>query len=174
MPSIMKINWQNIREFPIFTQGAHARFLHLQENTMSSCTQIEESPTHAGVLRAGSILHRLAALRHGFDGGRGLAVMLLAAIVAPMLVVADRIMSYNEEGGLLVAWVALWLVAFVGLALFAGTARRLTLRAWASLREGAERRAAARLDDELLSVARHDARVLGELRAIASRREFAH
>lgn len=139
---------------------------------MSTFIQVNTANEHAGIDRATSILGRIGAVRRTFSSASGLAALLLAAIVASMLVVADRIMSVNDEGGLLMAWVVLWGVAFVGLALFAGSARRLAIHALHSLRDGAERRARAREDAEMLASARHDGRMLSELRAIAAHREI--
>lgn len=139
---------------------------------MSSFIHVESANQHAGVDRAASVLTRIGGLRRIFNSASGLAALLLAAIVASMLVVADRIMSVNDEGGLLMAWVVLWGVAFVGLALFSGSARRLAIHALHSLRDGAERRAREREDAEMLASARHDGRMLSELRAIAAHREI--
>lgn len=138
---------------------------------MSSFIHVESPAIHRGIVRAENFIGRLVAARRRLDSARGLAVLLLSAIIASMLVVADRVMSTTAEGGLLVAWIALWAVAFVGLALCAGTARALALRALASVREGARRRAEARADQKFMASARHDPRVMSEMTAIATRRQ---
>ncbi|MGJ7509169.1 hypothetical protein [Variovorax sp. GT1P44] len=140
---------------------------------MTSFVHVDTPETHPGVVRAEAVIERIRGARRGFDGARGLAALLLGAIVASLLVVADRLMATSEEGGLLVAWVVLWGVAFVAIALFAGTARSLATRAIASARESARRRAAARADEQFMAYARHDPRILRDLQAIATRQEAA-
>lgn len=140
---------------------------------MSSFIHVENPSRHAGAERAVSFFTRLGATVRRFDGARGMAALLLSAIVASMLVVADRIMSTNEEGGLLLAWVVLWGVAFIGLALFADTARSAGVRIANALRTGSQRRADARADAELLAAARQDSRMMAELCVIAAHRDAA-
>jgi len=138
---------------------------------MSSFVHVDTPQTHSAVDRAESLLGRIRAARRGFDGSRGLAILLLAAIVSSMLVVADRVMATSEQGGLLLAWVVLWGVAFAGLALFAGAARAMAAGILKSLRDGSRQRAAIRADERFMAVTERDPRVLAELRAIATRRE---
>lgn len=140
---------------------------------MTSFVHVDTPATHPGVVRAEAVIQRIRSARRGFDGARGLAAFLLAAIVASLLVVADRLMATSEEGGLLVAWVVLWGVAFVAIALFAGTARSLAARVVGSARGAACRRAAARADEEFMAYAKHDPRILRDLQAIATRQEAA-
>lgn len=138
---------------------------------MTSFVHVEQPASHPGVERAGAIIDRLHAMRRKFDGARGLAALLLAAIVSSVLVVADKLMAATDEGGLIVAWLVLWGVAFVALALFAGTARKLAIRLATVARHVGQRRAAARADEKLMAFAQHDPRILSELQVIASFRE---
>lgn len=140
---------------------------------MTSFVHVEQPATHPGVVRAEAVIDRLSEARRGFDGSRGLAALLLAAIVSSLLVVADRLMATSEEGGLLVAWVVLWGVAFVGLAFFAGTARTLAVRLVEATRAASSRRAAARADARFLAYAQHDPRILSELQVIATHQQSA-
>jgi len=140
---------------------------------MTSFVHVDTPATHPGVVRAEEVIERIRSARRGFDGARGLAALLLGAIVASLLVVADRLMSTSEEGGLLVAWVVLWGVAFFAIALFAGTARAVATRAVASARGAARRRAAARADEQFMAYAKHDPRILRDLQAISTRQEVA-
>ncbi len=97
---------------------------------------------HPGVARAEAVFDHLRATGN-FNGSRGLAALLLAAIVSAMLVVADKLVSNSNEGGLLAAWLVMWGVAFVALAFFADTARTLAVRAtagWDRLRAPPPRR----------------------------------
>lgn len=98
-----------------------------------------------------------------FDGARSLAALLLAAAVAALVVVADRLISTWADGHLLLAWVALWVVVFAGLALFAGTARSLARRTMRTLDGWSQGMAQARAEARLWDVARSDPRLMGEL-----------
>jgi hypothetical protein len=140
---------------------------------MTNFVHVDTPATHPGVVRAEAVIERIRSARRGFDGARGLAAFLLAAIVSSLLVVADRLMATSEEGGLLVAWVVLWGVAFVAIALFASTARSLATRAVASVRGAGRRRAAARADEQFMAYAKHDPRILRDLQAIATYQEAA-
>lgn len=138
---------------------------------MTSFIHVEKPATHPGIVRAEAVIDRVRAARRGLDGARGLAVLLLSAIVSSLLVVADWLMSNIDEGGLLVAWVVLWGVAFVGLALFAGTARSLAVRAATFARDVAKRRAAARADEKFLAYAQFDPRIMKEVNVIATHQQ---
>jgi hypothetical protein len=111
--------------------------------------------------------------RGNLNGARGLAAGLLAAIVAAVLVVADRMITNLEDGEMLVAW-TLAVAVFTGLvALSAGTVRstfRKLSQAWA---RGAERRANARADAQFMAYASFDPRVMHELQAAVIRHEEA-
>ena len=140
---------------------------------MTTFIQVEQSLSHPGVERAEAVIERVRAARRGFDGARGLAALLLAAIVSSMLVVADRLMSTTEEGGLMLAWVVLWGVAFFGIALFAGTARSLAAGFVTGARSASRRRAARRADERFMAFAKNDPRILDELRIIAAHQQPA-
>lgn len=101
--------------------------------------------------------------RRSFDGARGLSAMLLAAVVAALVVLADRLVSTWADGHLLLAWVFLWVVIFAGLALFAGTARSLAGRMLRWLDSWSQSLAEARAEARLWDMARHDPRLMGEL-----------
>ena len=138
---------------------------------MTSFVHVEQPATHPGVARAEAVIDHIRAARRSFDGARGLAALLLAAIVASLLVVADTLISTWNDGGLLVAWLVLWGVAFAAIGLFAGTARNLAVRAVAAVRATARRRAATRADEQFLAYAKHDPRILRDLQAISTRQE---
>ena len=109
--------------------------------------------------------------RREFDGARGLTALLLAAAVAALVVVADRLVSTWVDGHLLAAWVFLWVVVLAGLALFAGTARRLARRTLRSLDAWSQARAQASADARLWDAARSDPRLMSEL-AVAQMRDL--
>ena len=135
-----------------------ARFIHA------------EFPTeHAGVTRFVNAAHSAQATYRNFNGARGAATLLLAALVSALLVVANEVVETWTEGHLLAAWIVMWLVGFAALALFAAPMRRAveslreTFAAW-----GAARRQAAE-DDKLWSIALTDARVMADLSRAMSR-----
>ena len=114
---------------------------------------------------------RYAAPRSGFDSTRGLSAMLLAAMVSALLVVADQLMDTWADGHLMVAWIALWVVGFSALGVFAGAARKLAVAAVGSLDAWSVRVGKARADKRLWAIAKSDARVMAELTAAMARNE---
>lgn len=104
---------------------------------------------------------------------RGLATLLLAAVVAALAVVADQLIDSWADGHVLLMWVMLWAVVFAATLIFAGTARRIaqrlavTLNAWS--RAAAERRAEARMWE----MAQADPRLMSELVAASQRDDVA-
>jgi hypothetical protein len=103
------------------------------------------------------------------DSARGLSFMLLAAVVAAMVVVADRLISTWADGQLFLAWVFLWVVVFAGMALFADTARSLARRAVVPLDGWSKALAEARAETRLWEMARMDHRLMSELVAARNR-----
>jgi hypothetical protein len=138
---------------------------------MSSFINIQYPAEHPGVARFESAVGAARQLRTGFDSTRGLAGLLLAAIVAAMVVVADQLVENWAEGHLLVAWVAMWAVAFSVIALFAGTARHLATRVLTALDAWSGAIAQARADVRLWEAAKADPRVMADLQVAMSRAE---
>lgn len=138
---------------------------------MSSFVQVDHPVVHPGVARAEAAIEYVREVRRGFSGGRGLAVLLLAAIVSSLLVVADKLMSSWNEGSLLAAWLVMWVVAFVALALFADTARAASGSIIGMMRSVARHQAARRADAQLMAYAKADPRILRDLQAIVSHQE---
>jgi hypothetical protein len=103
------------------------------------------------------------------DGSRALAGMLLAAVMAALLVVADQLIDTWADGHLLAAWVALWTVTFAALALLASPLRQVA----ASIAGGLVRRVAqmraAQAEARMWELASHDPRVLEEIHAAIAR-----
>ncbi len=124
---------------------------------------------HPGVDRMESAFDAAKQFRKGFDSTRGLAAMLLAAVVAAMLVVADQVVGSLADGDMLVAWIMLWAVAFAALGLFAGTARKLAVRTIAAADAWSHRVARNRADERMWSIAQKDPRVMADLQAAMSR-----
>ncbi len=129
----------------------------------TSFAHVEYPTEHAGVVRAERAGAPLREAPRGFEGARGAATLLLAAIVSALLVVANQVIETWTEGHLLAAWIALWTVAFAALALLAVPARNTVRSARSALRAAAQRRREAREDRKLWEVALTDARVMADL-----------
>ena len=138
---------------------------------MTSFVHVDQPTSHPGVDRAEALFSWARGTRRNFEGARGLAALLLAAIVSSLLVVADRLMSTSAEGGLLAGWLVLWVVAFGALAFFADTARSMSLHTIGFFKQVAERRAANRADAQFLAFAQRDSRIMMDLVAAAGRQE---
>ncbi len=117
---------------------------------------------HFGNARAESAAPARPA-RKGLDSTKGLAAMLLAAVVAALLVAANQMVDNWSEGNLLAAWVVLWAVGFAALGLCAGTARKLALRLVSALDAWSQRVAQKRADARYLAAAMEDPRIMADL-----------
>lgn len=97
------------------------------------------------------------------DNARALGALLLAAMVAALVVVADHYINTWADGHLFLAWVALWAVVFAATALLATPTRALAQRTMRGLDAWARERAQARADARLWALAKSDHRVMAEL-----------
>src|SRR3954470_22474983 len=93
---------------------------------MTSFVHVDYPTQHPGVVRAERVLQAVRALapRRSHSRTPAAASMLLAAMVAALLVVANQLVDTWTDGHLLAAWVIMWTVAFAALALFAAPLRR--------------------------------------------------
>ncbi len=128
---------------------------------------------HPGVARAESVATAARGLYQNFDSTRGLATILLAAVVSALVVAADQLVDTWAEDHLLVAWVAVWAVGFAAMALFAGSARSLASRMVKSLDAWSLREARARADKRLWATALSDPRIMADLQVAMGRAEQA-
>ena len=138
---------------------------------MTSFVHVEQPLAHPGVVRAEAFVGRLNAARHNVEGTRGLAALLLAAIVSALLIAADRFVA--NQVGLVAVWAVMWIVAFVAIAFFSDTARNVASSTIAGLRAHGARREAARADERFLAYAKLDARIMQDLQAASTRHEAA-
>lgn len=138
---------------------------------MSSFVQPSYPARHLGVDRIESAVGAVKTMRRGFDGTRGLSAMLLAAMVAALVVVADQLIDTWADGHLLAAWVALWLVGFSALAVFAGAARKLAVTSTELLSAWLEQARRVNADRQLWAIAQSDSRVMAHLSAAMARAE---
>ncbi len=121
---------------------------------------------HAGVER---VVSAADAVRGGFSSTKSLSAMLLAAMVSALVVVADQLMDTWAEGHLMLAWIALWVVAFTAVAVFAGAARKVATALVQALDAWSARIAQRRADERLWSSAMSDPRIMADLNAAMSR-----
>jgi len=136
---------------------------------MTHFIDIKYSINHPGVARLESVVEAFRQLQQGLSGTRGLAALMLSALVAAIMVVAYQLMDSVAEGHLLVMWTALWAVGFAALALFAGSARHLAARLKHGLDSWSRSLAESRADQRLWAAARSDSRVMADLLAATQR-----
>lgn len=139
---------------------------------MTSFVHTTFSNVHPGVARAESVFSAASQLRRGFDSTKGLSTLLLAAVASALIVVADRMVD-SVASDSMTAWVLLWAVGFIAIALFAGAARQLAGVTVKSLDAWSFRVAQARADERLWNTAQNDPRVMADLKAAIERSEEA-
>lgn len=130
---------------------------------MTSFAHVEYPTEHPGVVRAENAAAALKSVAANFDGARGAATLLLAAVVSALLVVANQVIDTWSDGHLLAAWMVLWLVAFAALALLTAPARRAGAALRAAALGWAEARRRAADDERTWQVAVKDPRIMAEL-----------
>jgi hypothetical protein len=104
-------------------------------------------------------------------GAGPLSALLLAALVAGLVVLADRFVSTWADEHLLLGWALMWAVIFAGLALFAGTASSLAARTMRRLDAWSQALARSRAEARLWDIARSDPRVMADLKAVRAHTE---
>jgi hypothetical protein len=146
---------------------------------MTSFVQPNFPEHHAGVERAEHAFDNLSQRLHNFDGARGLATFLLAAVVSALLFAANQLMESWADGHLLAAWVVMWTVAFAALALLAVPIRSTvqqvkTFDGSAMYTAWSARRKARLADEKMWNFARHDSRLMADItRALGDTDEAA-
>ena len=130
---------------------------------MTSFVHTEYPSEHPGVVRAEKAAEAISGIARGFNGSRGAATLLLSAVVAALLVVANQVVDTWTEGHLLMAWIVMWTIAFAALALLAAPARNAGSVLRTSLRVWSDRRKAAVQDQKLWELALSDARVMADI-----------
>lgn len=130
---------------------------------MTSFAHVDYPTEHLGVVRAENAAAALKSAAARFDGARGAATLLLAAVVSALVVVANQVIDTWGDGHLLAAWMVLWLVAFAALALFATPARTAGVVIRRAAKSWAESRRRAADDQHTWQVAMRDPRIMAEL-----------
>ncbi len=140
---------------------------------------------HPGVVRAEAAAARIRRLpglfveivqqaKKSVASTRGMTTLLLAAVVAGLVLLADQLVDTWADDHLFAAWVALWTLLFATLAVFAPVIKRgldqvsLEWTAWRG------KVAEARSEAAFLASAYNDPRVMEDLRAAILRHEAAH
>lgn len=130
---------------------------------MTSFVHIDYRTEHPGVTRLERAASALKSLSSGFDAARGAASLLLAAVVAALLVVANQVIDTWGDGHLVAAWMLLWVIAFTGLALLAAPVRRAVATLRASSKAWSEARRREAEDEKTWNAALYDARIMADL-----------
>lgn len=136
---------------------------------MTRFTNPSFSTEHTGSARADSVAAAARGFYQNFDSSRGLAAILLAAVVSALVVAADQLVDSWAEGHLLMAWVVVWAVGFAAMALFAGSARSMASRVVQALDAWSLREARARADKRLWATALSDPRIMADLQVAMGR-----
>jgi hypothetical protein len=140
-----------------------ASVLQEGKETMTSFVHVDHPTEHPGVIRAERLIESARNLASRFDGTRAVATLMLAAIVATVLVVANQVVDTWTEGHLLAAWILMWTIGFAALGLLAAPARRAAAALRAGLKTWAATRRQAAEDEKLWNVALTDARVMADI-----------
>lgn len=166
--NIINIKWSNSSENPKLGPS-HPNTSRRKSSMNNSFVHLEYSTRHPGVERMARVLRSASVLRQSLDASRGLAGVLLAAMVATLVVVADQLMETWADGHLLAAWVLMWVIGFAALALLAPTARNLAGGVMAGLDGWSQDVARRRADERLWDLARSDSRVMADIQAATAR-----
>ncbi len=130
---------------------------------MTSFAHVSYPTEHPGVVRAENAAANLKSAAANFDGARGAATLLLAAVVSAVFVVANQVIDMWTDGHLLAGWMVMWVLAFAALALMTGPARRAGIALRAGAHAWAESRRRAAEDQRTWNVAIKDPRIMAEL-----------
>jgi hypothetical protein len=130
---------------------------------MTSFVHVDYPTQHPGVVRAENAIAALKNAAAGFDGARGAASLMLAAVVAALLVVANQVIDTWGDGHLLAAWMVLWVVAFAAIALLATPARRVSVALRSGYKAWMESRRQTAEDQRTWNAALQDARMMADL-----------
>jgi hypothetical protein len=130
---------------------------------MTAFAHVDHPTEHLGVVRAERFVNEVKYAASRFNGARAAASLLLAAIVAALMVVANQVIDTWSEGHLLAAWIVMWAIAFASLALLASPAKRAVAAVRTGLRRWNASRIQAEEDRKLWEVALTDARVMADI-----------
>jgi hypothetical protein len=138
---------------------------------MTSFIATEYPREHPGVVRAEAVVNAVADIGKNFDSAKTLATLLSAAVVAALVVVADRLIDTWADGHLLATWVIMWAVAFAALGFFAPMAKQGVRGLLEAYDDWAERSKNAHAEEAFWQSALNDPRVMAEYQAAKLRSE---
>jgi hypothetical protein len=138
-----------------------------KEDTMTSFAHVHHPSQHPGVVRMERAGKNIRHAMHDatFSG----ASLLLAAIVAALVVVANQVVETWSEGHLLAAWIAMWAIAFAAMAMLAVPAKRAAKKIGVGFNRWMTARREAAEDRALWQLARSDSRVMADLTCAMTR-----
>jgi hypothetical protein len=136
---------------------------------MTSFAPVQYPTQHPGVARMERVTDNVRHAASHFDATRSGASLLLAAIVAALMVVANQVVDTWTEGHLLAAWIVMWALAFAALALLASPAKRAAVGLRTGFRRWTAARRQAAQDRELWQLAQTDSRVMADLQCAIAR-----
>ena len=140
---------------------------------MSSFVNPGKPKIHQGAVQLETVVSAVSRRFAQFRGAKGLIAMLLTGALSALVVVADQIVSTWTDDHLLMAWVALWVMVFTAVALFAEASRGWTSRMAAALQRRARAASERAADERFWEVAQSDPRLMAELQAARYRAEQA-
>jgi hypothetical protein len=140
-----------------------------KENSMITFMNPHFSTTHPGVGRLERVVQALQATTRFVESAKGLATLLLAALVATLMVVANEVIETWTDGHLLLAWIALWAVGFSMLAIFAHPIKAFVEGLSLQWHQWKAARHAQAEEDRMWQVAQQDPRLMAELRCAMQR-----
>ena len=130
---------------------------------MTSFAHVDYPNWHPAVLRAERVVESVRTLSSRFDRTRVPGSLVLAAMVAALLVVANQFVDTWTDGHLLAAWMVMWTVAFGILAVFAAPLGRVSAGLWQRAKRVAAKRRQAAEDEKLWRAALDDARIMADI-----------
>ncbi len=136
---------------------------------MNSFMNPHFAQTHPGVGRLERLAQALQVSASFIDSAKGLATLLLSALVATLMVVANQIIETWTDGHLLVAWTLLWVIAFSLLAIFAQPILAFVVKLTRQWGEWKDRQYARGQDARMWEVAQQDPRLMSEIRCALQR-----
>ena len=143
--------------------------LSFKGNIMPTFLHTQFNQKHPGVERVESVVESYQIFSQAFEGSKGLAALLLGALVSSLLVVANQVIDSWSDGHLMAAWIALWMVAFSSLAWFDGPVKGLARNLRKSFLRWARARAQAQQDEKTWAVAQKDPALMSELTVLMLR-----
>jgi hypothetical protein len=136
---------------------------------MTTFVHAQFNQKHPGVERVVAILEKYQAYSQPFEGAKGLAALLLGALVSSLLVVANQVIDAWSDGHLMAAWIALWIVAFSSLALFDAPVRCIASNLRKSVKHWIQARTQDRQNEKTWAAAQQDPALMAELTVLMLR-----